>query len=168
MQDLVTPNWMVAQGFSSTAAKRFWDKVEITDGCWIWKACKHHGYGILHRNKRNDGPISAHIFSWMLHNGPIPIGMCVLHNCPGGDNRACVRPNHLWLGTRGDNNRDTHQKRRTAVGEMLPQTKLKPANIPTIRELIDNHVTHREIAKNYGVSISAIAQIAVGKSWKWF
>lgn len=57
----------------------------------------------------NGKQVGMHIVSWELFKGPIPEGMCVLHRC---DNPPCVRPDHLYLGTKGDNNRETHRKKR--------------------------------------------------------
>lgn len=88
--------------------KRFWAKVEKTDGCWIWIAGKRSsGYGEIKVN--GVGTVSAHRVSWILAHGSIPEGACVLHRC---DVRACVRPDHLYLGDRGDNARDTHRRGR--------------------------------------------------------
>lgn len=94
---------------------RFWEKVHKTPTCWIWTASTtEFGYGqLLADGKRQD----AHRLSWVLHYGPIPEGKCVLHNCPGGDNPACVRPDHLWLGTKKDNAQDALQKGRLACGK---------------------------------------------------
>jgi hypothetical protein len=87
---------------------RFWEKVEKGDGCWLWKGqIGTPGYGTLsvsHNRKR-----SAHRVSWELHYGTVPDGMCVLHRC---DNRPCVRPDHLFVGTLLDNNVDCIKKGR--------------------------------------------------------
>lgn len=89
-------------------AARFWSKVRKGDGCWEWQAKRFdNGYGsfAVSRNK-NQG---AHRVAWELTNGPIPAGMSVLHHC---DNRPCVRPDHLFLGTQLDNMRDMLAKGR--------------------------------------------------------
>lgn len=92
--------------------QRFWEKVDRRgpNDCWLWTGCKHgHGYGSFNNRV---GPKAAHRFSYQLHNGPIPDGMCVLHNCPDGDNPTCVNPAHLWLGTQADNIADMQKKGR--------------------------------------------------------
>jgi hypothetical protein len=90
--------------------KDFWNRVNKTGSCWIFTGDNgRYGHGRLKIGGRR---IGAHRYSWELLHGPVPNGLCVLHNCPGGDNAACVNPAHLWLGTRGDNNRDTALKKQ--------------------------------------------------------
>lgn len=71
------------------------------------------GYGKL---KSDDGLIGAHRASWILANGPIPDGLCVLHRC---DNPPCVNPAHLWVGTHADNAADKVAKGRARGGPPL-------------------------------------------------
>ena len=66
------------------------------DGCWDWTGSKTCGYGKV-------GRYLAHRLSWIIHFGPIPPNMLVLHNC---HNRSCSNPQHLHLGTDIDNTRD--------------------------------------------------------------
>jgi hypothetical protein len=87
---------------------RFWSRVDKTDGCWLWTGwTSRFGYG---RIKRDNRECLTHRVSWELTNGPIPDGMCVLHRC---DVPACVRPDHLFLGTKTDNAADRTAKGRT-------------------------------------------------------
>jgi len=88
--------------------KRFWDKVNKTDNCWEWTGAIRQGYGCL---KIDGKTIDAHRYSYVIHFGPIPDGMCILHKC---DNRKCVKPDHLFLGTYADNHKDMCNKKRDA------------------------------------------------------
>lgn len=94
-----------------SAEERFWLRVEKAEGCWNWKGARgDHGYGSF----TGDGgvAISAHRYSFQLHNGPIPGGLVICHRC---DNRACVNPEHLFLGTQRDNVHDMIQKGRQVL-----------------------------------------------------
>lgn len=89
---------------------RFWPMVNKTGPCWLWTgSLDGSGYGQINLNGR---PARASRISWEMANGPIPSGLWVLHNCPGGDNPQCVNPAHLWLGTAQDNARDMTAKGR--------------------------------------------------------
>lgn len=91
-------------------AARFWAKVRKTDGCWWWTGGTQKGYGKFFAGP-DIGDIRAHRFALMLHLGirDIPPGKDVCHHC---DEPACVRPDHLFLGTRSENVRDMVRKGR--------------------------------------------------------
>jgi hypothetical protein len=92
----------------------FWAKVRRSDGCWEWTGARHkHGYGKLSRSGRC---YVAHRFAWEMTVGPIPGALQVCHRC---DNRLCVRPDHLFLGTQKDNIADMLGKGR---GSLPPGT----------------------------------------------
>lgn len=92
--------------------ERFWQRVAHSSECWLWTGPKvGRGYGKTHWNGKT---ARAHRVAWEITYGPIADGMCVLHKC---DNPACCRPDHLFLGTYADNNRDMKKKGRTARGE---------------------------------------------------
>ena len=94
--------------FDEKVLERFWPKVRKTDECWEWIAGTRGktGYGSF---KIDGEVIDTHRVSWMIHFGPIPEDKFVLHKC---DNRKCVRPDHLFLGTQLDNVRDMISKGR--------------------------------------------------------
>lgn len=86
---------------------RFWEKVRVTDGCWEWEAHKTRlGYGKFRIGRKL---LSAHRVAFGIFREPIPCGLDVLHAC---DNRPCVNPAHLFLGTQLDNVRDMWRKGR--------------------------------------------------------
>src|ERR1700729_2146380 len=90
------------------------DKTSSPHGCWLWRGGVVNTYGqCRYKNKR----MYAHRLSWEYHIEPIPEGLCVLHDCPGGDNPLCVNPKHLWLGTTQDNTKDRDLKGHTAKGK---------------------------------------------------
>ncbi len=91
---------------------RFWEKVDKSGKCWIWNAARfHNGYGTFSLHTKTT---LAHRVSFLIANGSIPNGMCVLHKC---DVKNCVRPSHLFIGTMADNMRDRDMKGRQAKGD---------------------------------------------------
>jgi hypothetical protein len=93
--------------------ERFWAKVQKSDGCWIWTGSQNRkGYGWVGVPGRQTK--LAHRVSWVLANGHLDASACVLHRC---DTPACVRPDHLFLGSKADNNRDMVSKGRHFRGE---------------------------------------------------
>ena len=149
---------------------RFWSKVDIKskDECWEWTGGKSlNGYGAY---KVSGKQYSAHRVSWIISNGQIPVvpgyhGLCVLHKC---DNRSCVNPDHLFLGTVKDNSEDCRIKGRTAkpVGEKHPMAKLNRTQVAVIRLLATTgKFTHTTIASAFGITRSNVSYIVNNKSW---
>jgi hypothetical protein len=91
---------------------RFWAKVNKTPTCWLWTASttRRGGYGQINWNGRMQ---RANRVSWQIAYGDIPQGLQILHKC---DVPACVRPDHLFLGTHLDNMNDARQKGRMIDG----------------------------------------------------
>lgn len=135
----------------------FWDRVNKTASCWNWiGALKDKRYGVYSYNDKKE---RTHRVSWMLHYGDIPEGLCVLHKC---DNMLCINPDHLFLGTKGDNARDRNNKGRTPKGSAHPRAKLTEQDVLSIRESKEGR---RNLAKKFGVSADHITNIIGRRKW---
>lgn len=163
------------QGFSVTFRQRFWSKVDKNGpvpphmphlgNCWLWTGVPgSHGYGQLSPGSRGINQETSHRASWIIHYGIIPLDQCVLHKC---DNRLCVRPDHLFLGTRIDNNRDALEKGRVPSGEQSVNHKLTSVQVQEIRSRYEpNVISESDLAKEYGVSQGVIHKILSGQGWR--
>jgi len=152
-------------------AERFWTKVdkEISDTfyngsrCWEWTAgLSRGGYGNYRYNR---GKIKVHRYSYYLAFGEFDTKLFVCHHC---DNRKCVNPSHLFLGTQLDNMQDMAKKERGVipVGENHGNSKLTEKNVIKIYKMYDSgNYTQREIAKALGVDFRTINYVVNGKSW---
>lgn len=145
--------------------QRFFAKVAIindADSCWEWTAFKDRdGYG---RTSIQNVAISAHRVAYVLENGPIPVGMSVLHRC---DNPGCVRSSHLFLGTQSDNMRDRFQKGRykTKNQDATPRGvgDLSAAEINQIYTLRQQGERYTRVAQIFRVSIFTVCRIEQGR-----
>jgi hypothetical protein len=130
-----------------TLEERFWSKVRKGPRCWEWLATiDAGGYGrIAGRDGRKlEG---AHRVSYELNVGPIPDGMEVCHTC---DKPDCTRPDHLWLGTHGDNMHDMWRKERNPIIRLTRGHELE------VKELVSEGWGKQWIADAYGVSLSTV------------
>lgn len=124
-----------------TMEERFWEKVEKSDGCWLWTGSTISGYGYLHSgDKLVRKPLRAHRASWAIHHGPIPDGLWVLHHC---DTPLCVRPDHLFLGDRRANMLDAARKGRICTVGKSRLTHCKRGHEFTKENTRTNHKGHR-------------------------
>jgi len=134
--------------------KRFESKfiAEPTSGCWLWEGTYFSaGYALIsvkHKNRR------ASRVSWEIHRGLIPEGTCVLHKC---DNRACVNPNHLFLGSVLDNHKDMDAK-----GRRKGNIKLSEEQVLAIKS---NTRSISAIADEYGVTKSTVYKVKLRRRW---
>lgn len=147
--------------------ERFWPKVDKSGDCWLWLGSTwHYGYGCIYVAKPRKAA-NAHRVSYEMANGPIPKGLFVLHRC---DNPRCVRPSHLFLGTQMDNVRDMVNKGRERFshrGEKHPSVKLSESEVIDIRRQSARGQSQRSIAREYGVTRSAITGILHKRTWGW-
>lgn len=138
--------------------KKFHSKFKInplTD-CWDWCGnIASNGYGrIIYQYKQ----YSTHRLSWEIHNGKIPEGMFVCHHC---DNKKCVNPNHLFIGTCKDNVQDYITK-----FDHIGNKKLSQHEVLEIIRLRKEGKSERRLSKIFKISRSSIRNILHGKSWK--
>lgn len=134
----------------------FWSKVDASGECWLWVGTlNRRGYGHFPTGKRHGLSHTAHRSSWIIHHGPIPEGLHVLHRC---DNPSCVNPDHLFLGTHRDNMKDMKEKGRAKGPAKLTETQ--------VRGIRSDTRTHRAIAKDYGITYALVGKIKRKETWK--
>ena len=139
--------------------KRFWDKVEKTETCWNWTgALSSNGHG---RFNLDGKLVSPHRLSYEMAHGKISVGLNVCHHC---DNRRCVKPDHLFLGTQSDNMKDAHKKGRVRV--INRSTKLDRQAAQDIRSGNAIGMSQRELAKAFKISRSQVRRIISFSNWK--
>lgn len=136
---------------------------EPNSGCWLWmEYTDRHGYGITHLTGQRQ---LAHRASWSAANGPIPDGLDVLHSC---DQRCCINPDHLRVGTDLDNSRDMIARGRGRWpgqrGENHPRAKLTADDVRLIRS--DPRPDLEQLSARFGVSRSTIRHVVSGYSWR--
>lgn len=143
---------------------RFWEKVDKSGECWIWtSATWGSGYGFFWVGGEQRSEY-AHRVSWEIATGAkVPSGRLVCHTC---DNKLCVNPAHLFLGSAQDNRDDCVSKGRHAAGERNGGGgKLKWSDVREIRRLSGSE-SSRLTAERFGVSRQTIKQIRRGRLWK--
>lgn len=134
------------------AKERFLRHVQKTSTCWWWTGAKHKdGYGefTLHNLE------AAHRAAYLLFKGPIPKKKFVLHRC---DERLCVRPSHLFIGTHQNNMDDMVRKKRGTNGSKNSHCKLSTQQVLEIRNKAQKG-GYGIVARQYGVHRVTIGQI---------
>lgn len=130
---------------------------EPTTGCWLWTGYSNpQGYGYVAIGCKTE---RAHRASYMLFKGPVPQGMCVCHKC---DTPGCVNPDHLFLGTKGDNIADMRAK-----GKGKKDRLLSPEAVRFIRRNYgSNGYSQEELAALLNVSQGTISQVVRRLTWR--
>ncbi len=164
----------------TSLSDRFQEKYvcNLQTGCWEWVGAMFwNGYGQIWCGEKS---LKAHRVSWELHNGPIPEGdgyhgTCVCHKC---DNRKCVNPDHLFLGSHKDNVSDRNAKGRQArqMGSLCGASKLRESDVLAIREMLKRFPPtlnkysscagiQRFLARWFGVDSETVGDIYRNKTW---
>lgn len=141
--------------------------IPFTD-CWVWTgSLTRHGYGSVCCK----GYTLAHRLSYFLHYNINPEKMFVCHKC---DNKMCVNPDHLFLGTHQDNMIDMANKGRALDGEKHPKSKITYKDAENIRKeyvpgsnpRARDGVSAAKLAKKYGITRSVVLDIVKNKRFK--
>jgi len=151
--------------FTKEDVTRFWSYVKLTANqyvCWEWTAYKNNlGYG---RFRIQYKTLKAHRVAYFLSTGKDPAKLRVCHTC---DNPSCVNPNHLFLGTMGDNIKDMRAKGRGNKGETQGHSKLTSEQVLQIRSLYaSGKYTYKYLSKMFNVTMSPIGHIVTRITWK--
>ncbi len=140
---------------------RFMGKVDRTVDCWVWTGATFPtGYGRFSAKRR---PTLAHRVAFFIANDKLPGELVVCHRC---DDKRCVNPAHLFLGTIGDNNTDRHRKGRDPRGSTHGNSKLNEAIVQEARRRHSAGETCYRLARCYGVDENAVRQAVQRKTWK--
>jgi hypothetical protein len=131
----------------------------INNDCWecTSHACDSNGYPVIRINGKQD---RIHRHYYRQHNGVIPSGFVIRHSC---DNRKCINPEHLSIGTHADNVSDRVARDRSAKGENNGRNVLTIREVQLIR--LDNSTPKMELARLFKVDPKTIRDIKQGKTW---
>lgn len=143
----------------------------MSNGCWEWTAGLRGktGYGCM----KYDGRVQdGHRISWQIYRGKIPSGIFVCHVC---DNRRCVNPEHLFLGTQKDNVQDAIKKNRfhfVPKEKQFPKGKIAENRKLTDKQVIDirnrakiGKINKYALGREFGVDEKAIRLLLKGETY---
>jgi len=156
-------------------------RIDSTTGCWVWIGSKNK-YGKNHFRgsfswSRTGKCIDASHASWLIHKGPKPAGLYILHTC---DNGLCVNPNHLYAGTQKQNMKDRSDRKRQFIdkeperakailravashpGERNGRAKLTWADVDCIRSSTERQI---DLAARFKVTKDLIWRIKANRAW---
>lgn len=134
---------------------------EPNSGCWLWtrKLRVDNGYGTINIRGRH---LFAHRLFYAKHRGSMK-GLCVCHTC---DNRACVNPDHMFLGTLAENLEDMTRKGRRPIGTTHVKSKLNPDLVREIRVKAAAGENMTAWAREHGLSQGCVTDVVRGKTWR--
>jgi hypothetical protein len=132
------------------------------NGCWICTSHKPGSTGYPSMRIKGTPNVSILKLKYEEKYGKILKGKCMLHKC---DNRRCINPDHVFVGSKGDNCRDRHIKKRDCFGERSPGHKLTKEDVVFARELRLSGYFYWQIANFFGVHTSTICDALTGRSW---
>lgn len=135
--------------------------IDETTGCWLWQGATSSGYGVLGRGKSGEGTIRASRVSYLKHNGPLKDEDIICYKC---HNPLCVNPEHIYAGTRSDNQMDRVKDRTSNRGERHGNSKLTEEQVKEIRTYPKGYII---TARKFGVSPELIRRIRKRDLWYW-
>jgi HNH endonuclease len=146
-------------------ADRFWSKVDKRgpDECWPWLGSRQgpNGHGKILLETGRNSTTNAHRVSWMLHFGPIPDGIYVLHNADC-DHPWCVNPRHLHLGTHADNMREAGERGLLSVRVGPKNARWLVVDEESIQARYLAGESQQAIADDLGIGQSSVSRIIRG------
>lgn len=148
--------------------KRFWSKVIIraADECWEWQGpvsnCGYGNFSVGGKRSPDYRQWAAHRYAYTITYGEVPQQLNVCHKC---DNRRCVNPSHLFLGTDADNVRDKISKGRDARGSRQGHSKITEADVSRIVEMYNSGKSEIEIGRTVGLSQASVSRIVRRETW---
>lgn len=146
---------------------RFWEKIKrgrSVNDCWAWIGGTHeYGYGVITVRLEGKKPqrLLAHRVSYMIHLGELPTEILVCHQC---DNPPCCNPRHFFLGTHGDNSRDSASKGRMSIPRPWA-AKLDELKVQSIRVKAENGASFCQLGREYKVSDETIRAVVHRRTW---
>lgn len=130
-------------------------------GCFEWQGAVHKGgYGVVTFGGRQQ---QAHRVSFGVFRKVIPDGLCVCHRC---DNRKCINPSHLFIGTHKQNSEDMVRKGRAARGADCHSAKLTAEDVARMPDRYAAGESTKQIAESHGIAMLTVSRILSKKIWR--
>jgi len=149
--------------------KRFWKYTDrrSSSECWNWTGpLLNSGYSQLGVGSESNGTRAVrmgHRISWLIHFGEVPEEKMVLHKC---DNRKCVNPNHLYLGTHKENMQDAYNRMTMSRGEQHHNAKLTKEKVIELRNRYADGESIRSLSRSFKLDRATVKAAAIRKTWR--